>query len=108
MAEPLPYTPDEMAALLKKDPRMAESMKRIMHRNHQMVQEINRLHMFLYTSIVATGPIRVGPVAMLAFKENFEAFVYDRQGTDFIMDIQRIIVAPGEPDGSKNNEPVAQ
>lgn len=108
MADFKPYSADEMKAILEKDPRMAASMAAIMKRSGQMMQEINRLHMFLYTSILATGPIRVGPVALLNFKDNFESFIYDREGTDFVMDIQRIIVTPEKPDGPKSNEPIAQ
>jgi hypothetical protein len=103
-----PYSPDEMAVLLKKDPRLHLNLAMIAQQKNDLAKEMQRLHMFLYTAIMKTGRIEVTPSDMVYFKDHFENFIFNREGTSFTLDVPRIIVAPEPPNGTKGDEPIIQ
>lgn len=106
---PTPYSAEEMAEMMKKDQRLQLSMALVAQRNEEARVTLGRLKLFMFAAIMKFGPVRVGPEELKKYKQEFKSFTFDRNGSDFILDIPRIIIAaPGDIDGTKDSEPVTQ
>lgn len=103
-----PYSPEEMGDLMKKDQRLLKTMTELAQKKQETSRDMQRLHIFLYNAIKRNGAIRVGPNDLIDFKENFKAFTFSKEGTDFILDIQRIILEGAAPNGIESNQPITQ
>lgn len=107
-----PYTPEEIHKLCQKDERLFQSMAAMARRSGELKNELKRMQMFLYTAIKQNGAIIVTAPDMLAFREGFTAFTFDKGKTEgsFVFDIERAPIAQEAPapDGVEDNKPIAQ
>ena len=109
---PKPYSPDELHDLMSKDPRLFQSFAAVAKKMQEIQQQLHLHKLYLFSAIVKTGPVTVGPDEIAHFKNNFSAFSASPGPVEksFIFDIARAPIgqeAPA-PDGTKDNKPIAQ
>ena len=109
---PKPYSPDELHALMTKDPRLFQSFAAVAKKMQETQQSLQLHKLYLFAAITKTGPVTVGPEDIKNFKGNFSAFVASPGSVEnsFVFDIARAPIGQEAPatDGTKDNKPIAQ